>query len=585
MQKIFSSPERSTYLNRGDKRLMWALTLIYTVFTLLNLGTLSFPTSVWTSQDAASVCIDLGDEYDVAEIWTNGNIAEGTAVFAGDDGSTAEYTQKYAAMFTWRVQTAAMHTRYVTFQCITGNISLNEIAFFDGAGNHLPALIAAGTAGGAALLDEQDTVPNEPSYLNGMYFDEIYHARTAYEFLHTMSVYEWTHPPLGKILIMLGVAIFGMKPFGWRVVPALFGAAMLPVFFTLAKRLFRRRDLAFLAAALLALDTMHYTQTRIATVDVFILFFILLMVLFMTDYIQTDYMKAPLKTLFFPLGACGVSFGLGVASKWTGLYAGAGLAVMFFAHMIRVGVSFRGNSAERKIFWRRTWATVGFCCIFFLAIPALIYYLSYIPFFRYEMIKPNGAGGLALVLQQQESMYRYHHDLTATHTCQSAWYEWPFTSRSVWFYFRSLGENRVSDISSTGSPAVWWVSAIGAILLAVEALFRRTKRENTHWKQAGYILLIAIASNYLPWTLVPRCTFQYHFFTTFPFVVLAAILFLQHLEESGEISGKVKWIWLAVAAAYFILLYPAASGLPMPRLYAQFLEYVLPCGQLFFGAV
>ena len=585
MKEFFSSPERSTRLNRGDKRLMWALTLIYTVFTLLNLGTLSFPTSVWTSQDAASVCIDLGAEYDVAEIWTNGNIAEGTAVFTGDDGSTAEYTQKYATMFTWRTQTAAMRTRYVTFQCITGNISLNEIAFFDGAGNHLPALIAAGTAGGAALLDEQDTVPNEPSYLNGMYFDEIYHARTAYEFLHTMSVYEWTHPPLGKILIMLGVAVFGMKPFGWRVVPALFGAAMLPVFFTLAKRLFRRRDLAFLAAALLALDTMHYTQTRIATVDVFILFFILLMVLFMTDYIQTDYMKAPLKTLFFPLGACGVSFGLGVASKWTGLYAGAGLAVMFFAHMIRVGVSCRGNSAERKIFWRRTWATLGFCCIFFLAIPALIYYLSYIPFFRYEMTKPNGAGGLALVLQQQESMYRYHHDLTATHTCQSAWYEWPFTSRSVWFYFRSLGENRVSDISSTGSPAVWWVSAIGAILLAVEALFRRTKRENTHWKQAGYILLIAIASNYLPWTLVPRCTFQYHFFTTFPFVVLAAILFLQHLEESGEISGKVKWIWLAVAAAYFILLYPAASGLPMPRLYAQFLEYVLPCGQLFFGAV
>ena len=116
-------------------------------------------------------------------------------------------------------------------------------------------------------------------------------------------------------------------------------------------------------------------------------------------------------------------------------------------------------------------------------------------------------------------------------------------------------------------------------------MFRRTKKESAHWKQAGYILLIAIAANYLPWTLVPRCTFQYHFFTTFPFVVLAAILFLQHMEESGEVSGRVKWIWLSVAAAYFVLMYPAASGLPMPRLYAQFLEYVLPCGQLFFGAV
>ena len=37
MQEIFSSKERSTRLDRGDKRLMWALTLIYTVFTLLNL--------------------------------------------------------------------------------------------------------------------------------------------------------------------------------------------------------------------------------------------------------------------------------------------------------------------------------------------------------------------------------------------------------------------------------------------------------------------------------------------------------------------------------------------------------------------
>ena len=88
MQEIFSSKERSTRLDRGDKRLMWALTLIYTVFTLLNLGTLSFPTSVWTAQSGAAVRIDLGAEYDVAEIWTNGNIAEGSAVFTGDDGST-----------------------------------------------------------------------------------------------------------------------------------------------------------------------------------------------------------------------------------------------------------------------------------------------------------------------------------------------------------------------------------------------------------------------------------------------------------------------------------------------------------------
>lgn len=235
----------------------------------------------------------------------------------GDDGSTAEYTQKYATMFTWRTQTAAMHTRYITLQCTAGKVSLNEIAFFDAAGNRLPAVIAAGTTEGAALLDEPDTVPDEPSYLNGMYFDEIYHARTSYEFLHTMSVYEWTHPPLGKILIMLGVVLFGMKPFGWRVVPALFGAAMLPVFFTLAKRLFRRRDLAFLAAALLALDTMPlYTDAYCHGRCVHPVFHSAHGSVHDRLYPDGLHERAAQK-LFLPLGACGVSFGLGVASKWT----------------------------------------------------------------------------------------------------------------------------------------------------------------------------------------------------------------------------------------------------------------------------
>lgn len=43
-------------------------------------------------------------------------------------------------------------------------------------------------------------MPQAPSYYNGTYFDEIYHARTAYEMREGMSIYEWTHPPLGKYL-------------------------------------------------------------------------------------------------------------------------------------------------------------------------------------------------------------------------------------------------------------------------------------------------------------------------------------------------------------------------------------------------
>ena len=48
-----------------------------------------------------------------------------------------------------------------------------------------------------------------------MHFDEVYHARTATEFLQDWrygdesNIYEWTHPHLGKYLIAAGITAFG----------------------------------------------------------------------------------------------------------------------------------------------------------------------------------------------------------------------------------------------------------------------------------------------------------------------------------------------------------------------------------------
>jgi len=42
-----------------------------------------------------------------------------------------------------------------------------------------------------------------------MYFDEVYHARTAFELLAQREPYEWTHPHLAKELMALGIVAFG----------------------------------------------------------------------------------------------------------------------------------------------------------------------------------------------------------------------------------------------------------------------------------------------------------------------------------------------------------------------------------------
>src|SRR5216117_619139 len=41
-----------------------------------------------------------------------------------------------------------------------------------------------------------------------MYFDEVYHARTAYELLAQREPYEWTHPHLAKEIMALGILAF-----------------------------------------------------------------------------------------------------------------------------------------------------------------------------------------------------------------------------------------------------------------------------------------------------------------------------------------------------------------------------------------
>jgi len=42
-----------------------------------------------------------------------------------------------------------------------------------------------------------------------MYFDEVYHARTAFELLAQRDPYEWTHPHLAKEIMALGILAFG----------------------------------------------------------------------------------------------------------------------------------------------------------------------------------------------------------------------------------------------------------------------------------------------------------------------------------------------------------------------------------------
>ena len=150
----------------------------------------------------------------------------------------------------------------------------------------------------------------------------------------------------------------------------------------------------------------------------------------------------------------------------------------------------------------------------------------------------------------------------------------------MWYYSGTAylpTSGMISSISCMGNPAVWWFGLVALIYILIRAAWQRFGVE----KYA--IVLIGFASQFLPWVLVPRSTFIYHYFASVPFIILASVLMLDRLRPSSfllEQEQRPKWLFPAAAGALcgialllFIAFYPLESGLPVARWYAQLLRW------------
>jgi dolichyl-phosphate-mannose--protein O-mannosyl transferase len=392
-----------------------------------------------------------------------------------------------------------------------------------------------------ALLDEQDAAPERATCLNSAYYDESYHAGTALENIENIYPYEISHPPLAKLILSLGIRLLGMTPLGWRLMGTLTGVLMVPAMYVFLKKLFGGVDVPYCLTTVFAFDFMHFVQTRIATIDSFAVLFIILCFFFMLRFLQRDIVAEPLKKVLPDLALSGFFMGCAVASKWIGVYAGLGLAVLYFWHCARhlllgrgakkalaarelspedrARLKLRADTAPRRILVLCLW-----CLLFFVAVPAGIYLLSYIPYFRYAHTSSPGEW-LKLVLNAQEGMFSYHSKpgLGMDHLFYSPWYEWPLIVRPMYYamaYYLPQGWSMA--IFCFGNPAVWYVGLAGlAFTLCQWALGHRYSLAGRDWPlhlrrrdwdvSAAFVLL-GLLAQFLPWMLVPRGTYIYHYF-------------------------------------------------------------------------
>ncbi len=528
----------------ADLCLLAVILLVYGAAAFRQLGNTASPES-FVPMESRSVTLTLPAENDARELWLFAGVGSGNyAVEGSSDGE--EYVplpffeQDYVSVLKWAsipLTEAPRPLRYLRLRCVSGNPFLGELAVRGADG----ALLEI-TADVPELVDENGTAPEKSDFMNSSYFDEIYHARTAWEHLNRVWPYEISHPPLGKEILSLGVLLFGMTPFGWRFSGTLFGVLMLPVLYLLLKRLFGGREVPALGTLVFAADFMHFVQTRIATIDTYAVFFILLMYLFLWIWLDEEKDWA--------LALCGLSFGLGAASKWTALYAGAGLAVLWAIHWLK---AFLLPREERPGFWAFL-KNVGLCLVFFVALPALIYYLSYLPYGLAAGSRPFEAAYTQLVLDNQRFMFSYHSSIVAEHPYSSRWYQWLLDIRPILYYLEYFPDGSRSSICAFLNPALCWGGLLSLFVLVYEALFRADRR-------AGFVL-IGYLAQLLPWVFISRLTFAYHYFPSSVFLVLALGYVFALLRENRP-SWRLYALPFALGCVLlFALFYPVLSGAP-----------------------
>lgn len=577
----FSLQKSKVYqkFTRTDYIIMATVTVIYSALAFFNLGDIRAADTHTFIPMGTSITFEFDE--DVTDVkWYNGYLEERSiGIYSNGEEIDSFDTD---TVFAWHSHSLSESKNIEMY--FYSDTDITEISFSSYEKTVAPTNVfcSDSSVNIANLTDESHLVPKTISYKNSTYFDEIYHARTAYEYIHSLTPYENTHPPLGKLLISLGILIFGMTPFGWRFLPTLCGIIMLPVMYVFAKKMFNSRKAATFAILLTALDFMHFTQTRIATIDVFVTLFIILAYFFMYKYVSLSFYDTPIFKTFIPLGLSGLFFALAVASKWTGVYAGAGLCVIFFISIIRRIYEYvKVNSAKSasyedkksvKCMKQNVAFTLLFCICTFVILPLLIYIASYIPY-----LKAPGMDGIKSIIENQKSMFDYHSNLTATHPYSSFWYQWPFITRPVWYYTNTLDNSARQSIAAFGNPAVWWFGII-ALFIVVLHFFKRNSHmlnsDNTLSSKANSLFIpIAFAAQFLPWIGVTRCVFLYHYFPCVPFIILAICFFINSRTGADKKTKISEIVYLLICFALFVIFYPSLSATGVSENYLSALRW------------
>lgn len=460
------------------------------------------------------------------------------------------------------------------------DFDLNELALIGADGKPiLPAKIisrqgkeVALSSQGHPLFNEQDQITGQTGYQARTVWDEVTMARSANELINGIEPYEKAHPPLGKSLIGVGIQLFDMTPFGWRFMNAL-AVALLPVLLFIGGRwITGNRIGAYLAAVLAVFELMFFIHGRWANIDTFLVLFVTACLLALYRWYMLGQGRFARGNLSWFLLA-GLLFGLAASVKWNALFVG------FAVFILLVGAKVSGLTtamiAQRSgtddavsLFWRRDLLpSVAYWALGFLLLPALVYYFSHFEFIHTAPGSPSvwSAEGLRTFIEQQSYAWNYHADREATHSGSSLFFTWPVMWKPMWMYTPGgLPAGMHASLNLIGNPIIWWSGFV--IMLGIGWTALNGKNKVALFLAGLYFLQC------LPWLLVTRTSFIYHYYPFLPLLILGIAYAASRLNYGKWLPRILLGTFLILVIVAFGLYYPLVTATPVSEDYIDSLR-------------
>ena len=338
------------------------------------------------------------------------------------------------------------------------------------------------------------------------------------------------HPPLGKVLMALSMAVFGDNGLGWRLPSLIAGMAALGALFLIVRAAGETAWLGVLAVGLFAFDNLALVHGRIGTLDMPVLACILV----------GAWLALRGRWLL-----AGTALAIGTLVKLTAVYGL--LAVLLLLALVLLGVWRR----ERRIRLADLRPTVTllttYAVVFIVGLTLLdARFTSY----------PNPIEHLGHMLQYGAALHWAHGLPSICVGNESTPWQWLANDCQI-TYLRVATTVKVGDTVIAITPTVDFRGALNPILVGaipIATMFTfwfawRTQSALARWTIAW------AAANYLPYVVLAivaqRITYIYYFLPVVPAAAVAVAILLRRSGLPRVVTWGFVSVYLVGFAAYF----------------------------------